>query len=99
MEPMSDHDDSADGLRSRLVALDDEIRLLARDDFAGRRRLNVERDRLRGLLRERRTDADDNTTRAWAERAGRKGSHAEPTPEGARAAIISPGEMGGGSSP
>ncbi|MEM7340788.1 MAG: hypothetical protein AAF467_19180 [Actinomycetota bacterium] len=84
-----------DRIRRRLVAIDDELRALAVDDFAGKHRLNVEADGLRKQLRA--LEGDDSAVLAeWADRAARKSSDtADDDVEAAKAAIPSPSEGGG----
>lgn len=80
-------------IRRRLVEIADELRLVGASNFTAKHVLNTEADRLRQELG--RISANDAETRAnWAERAGRKGEHAD-TSDADRASIVSPGEGGG----
>ena len=86
--------DEAQPIRSRLVAIADELRIVAADDFATKHRLNVEADELRRRL-EQLADGDSETLHRWADRAARKGSHEmDHEREAAKAAIVSPTEGG-----
>ncbi len=90
---MNDADDVAvDRIRRRMIEIADELQSLAADDFSARHALNVEADGLRRQLQSLVAD-EVGTLAAWAERAGRKGSHTEDV-EAAKAAIVSPGEGG-----
>ncbi len=83
-----------DELRRRLVEIDDELRSLPADAFAEKHKLNVEGDLVRSQLP---NTTDDPTASAWAERAGRKGSHTvDDEVEAAKAAIVSSGGGDGG---
>lgn len=77
---------------TRLLEIADELKALDPGDLAARHRLNSEADELRALPAEASRDPD--TARRWAERAGRKGTHAEDV-EANRASIVSPSEGGG----
>ena len=79
---------TAGELRERLVEIDDEIRGLSADDFAGKHHLLTESDECRELLRAQVGAEASDATKEWAERAGRKGSH-EPNYEARKAMIIS----------
>ena len=67
--------DPLDELRERLVAIDDELRALPDDDFAGRAELRAEAGELRTLLRAGSAEEIDAARQRWSQRAGHKGSH------------------------
>ncbi len=67
-------DGEVHNVRHRLVAISDEPRALADDDFGGKHRLNVESDELRQRLAQL-SDGDSQVRKDWADRAGRKNSH------------------------
>ena len=63
---------------------------LAADDFARRHQLSTEADAIRAELQHLAAPGLADAADEWAERAGRKGSHAHD-PEVAKGAIASPG--------
>ncbi len=88
-------DGEVNNVRQRLVAISDELRALADDDFGGKHRLNVESDELRQRLAQL-SDGDSQVLKDWADRAGRKNSHTpDDDLEAAKAALVSPIEGGG----
>jgi hypothetical protein len=64
-----------DWARRRLVAIDDELRVTPRDDFARRHALQAAGDTLRAVLRNGRADQIAAARAQWNDRAGRKGEH------------------------
>lgn len=83
--------DTIEALRQRLVAIDDELRAMADDDFAAKHRLNTEADELRAQLAEL-SDDDTDARKRWAGRAGRKGGHTVD-PLVVKGSISSPGSL------
>lgn len=82
-------------IRTRLLAIDDERRSLAPDDFGAKHLLNVEADGLRRALTAITAGESASVLTNWAARAGRKGAHTrDDTVERAKAAIVSAGEGG-----
>lgn len=69
---------TADELRTALAANQTAIDALEADDFAGRFRLKRSGDELRTALHDLVEDELDEASKAWAERAGRKGEHEQP---------------------
>ncbi|MCP5028418.1 MAG: hypothetical protein GY929_19245 [Actinomycetia bacterium] len=86
----------ADSLRQRLVDIDSELRALPADGFARKYELSTESDAVRAQLAELTADDLDDANREWAERAGRKGAHAERDDLERSARIASPIEGGDG---
>jgi hypothetical protein len=62
-------------IRSRLVALDDQLRQLPSDAFSQKFELQTEGDELRNQLRLLLESELDEASDAWAECTGRKGTH------------------------
>ena len=90
---MSEPDPNA--IRSRLVSIDDQLRQLPSDAWVQKFVLQTEGDELRKQLRLLLEAELDEASDAWAERAGRKGTHSVNEEELlAQAAIVSPGEPG-----
>ena len=82
-----------DDLRARLDELARELAVLPDDAFAEKFRLQSEADRLRAALQAASADEASEASARWADRAGRKGSHAED-PEVMKSRIASPSEAG-----
>lgn len=92
--PMS-VEDPARELRRELVEIDDAVRALPSDDFAGIHALRSKADKLREHLAQIVETEQSTTLARWADRAGRKGTHSvDDDVEQAKAAIVSPGEGG-----
>ena len=72
---------TADELRNALAANEAALGALASDDFAGRFALHAKSDELRSQLHDLIADDLNEASSEWAERAGRKGEHAQPDPE------------------
>ena len=86
-----------EGIRARLVEIDDELRDVPDNSFARKHELNKEGDAKRDELRAILQPELDAASGEWAERAGRKGTHSVAEDEKiAQAGLISPGEGGGG---
>lgn len=82
---------TAGQMRRRIVEISDELRALPCTAFKEKHRLNVEADHWRSRVAEILSDDLDGASSEWAERAGRKGSHAENIELAqARASIVSP---------
>jgi len=64
-----------DWARHQLVAIDDELRAVERDDFARRHALQCTADTFRAILRDGHADELAAARSAWTSRAGRKGEH------------------------
>ena len=78
---------TADELRTELAANQAALDALEGDDFAGRFRLERRGDELRAALHDLIEDDLDEASDEWAERAGRKGEHAQPDVEVYRGAM------------
>jgi len=68
-------DDDLDWARQQLVAIDDELRAVDRDNFARRHALQVAGDTFRTVLRRGHADALAAARAEWNARAGHKGEH------------------------
>lgn len=88
--------DPADGCRQRLAEIDAELRALPADAFTRKFELRSEADAVRSELADLIAEDLNRARGGWAERAARKGSHAEPDPAQQAARIVSPIEGGGG---
>ncbi len=84
----------AETLRQRLAEIDTELRSLPGGAFARKYELGNESDAVRSQLSELMADDLDGASREWAERAGRKGTHAERDDDERAARIASPSEGG-----
>ncbi len=76
-------------LRQRIVEIDDELQGLAPDAFGRKHELASEADSCRKLLAKIVEPDLNAASKKWAERSGRKGSHAQD-PEKLKGAIVSP---------
>jgi hypothetical protein len=65
----------ADWARQQLVAIDDQLRAVARDDFARRHALQAAADTFRTILRNGHADELAAARAEWHARAGHKGEH------------------------
>ena len=75
--------------------LDAELRALPAEAFARKFELQSEADAVRRELADLMSDDLEEARGRWAERSGRKGSHADPDPAEQVARIVSPIEGGG----
>lgn len=87
---MSEAEDLEVVLRRRLALNAERMSALASDDFAARHAVASAADDLRSQLQALAEAGLAEVAGEWADRAGRKGSHAHD-PEVAKGAIASPG--------
>lgn len=71
----SSNSSDLDWARQQLVAIDDELRELPRDDFARRGALHAAADTFRDILRRGHAGALAAAREQWHARAGHKGGH------------------------